>query len=138
MHVFERDGVALVNSRDVARMFGKRHDNVLQVIDALISTSLHLRKCGWFRETESETAGGNGATLIGRSFDLTRDGFALLVMGFTGEKALSFKVRYIEAFNAMEAALQRDVLPLRQMVVKEAAAWKHNYRSGINGSGRVA
>jgi hypothetical protein len=44
---------------------------------------------------------------LDRSFDLTRDGYSLLAFGFTGAKALRFKVRYIEAFNAMEVALQR-------------------------------
>ena len=40
-----------------------------------------------------------------RSYELTRDGFVLLVMGWTGPKALEFKVRYIQAFNAMEKEL---------------------------------
>jgi len=99
-------GVPVVNSRIVAERFEKRHDNVLRDIDALISTSSNLRGCGWFRETRVDVPGGNGAILSVRSFDLTRDGFTLLVMGWTGEKALTFKVRYIEAFNQMERALK--------------------------------
>jgi hypothetical protein len=46
------------------------------------------------------------------SYDLTRDGFALLVMGFTGKKAMAWKVKYINAFNAMEKA-QKDKLYLK-------------------------
>nr|WP_305123473.1 Rha family transcriptional regulator [Roseomonas sp. GC11] len=51
---------------------------------------------GWNEEAQRQT----------RSFDLTRDGFILLVMGWTGERAMRFKVAYIQAFNAMEAALK--------------------------------
>jgi phage regulator Rha-like protein len=38
---------------------------------------------------------------------MTRDGFTLLVMGFTGKKAMEFKERYIEAFNNMEMELKK-------------------------------
>jgi len=82
--------VPLVNSRDVAEKFGKRPDNALRDIDAILDTSSDLRKCGWFRETVVDVPGGNGATLQVRSFDLTRDGFTLLVMGWTGPKAHAF------------------------------------------------
>ena len=93
--------VPVVNSRDVAEMFGKRHDHVLRDIDQIC----HAPNLGdgWFREVVS-----GHPTVVGRvdrSFDLTRDGFTLLAMGWTGEKAMAFKVRYIEAFNAMEKAL---------------------------------
>ena len=47
----------------------------------------------------------NGQTY--RSYAMTRDGFTLLAMGFNGGKALKFKLRYIEQFNAMEAELRR-------------------------------
>lgn len=30
-------------------------------------------------------------------YEITKDGFVLLVMGFTGERAIEFKIRYIEA-----------------------------------------
>lgn len=42
-----------------------------------------------------------------KEYLLTRDGFSLLVMGFTGEKALAWKLKYIRAFNAMEGMLKR-------------------------------
>ncbi|MBP2150103.1 phage regulator Rha-like protein [Xanthobacter flavus] len=47
-----------------------------------------------------------GGTRQVRSFDMTRDGFTLLAMGFTGAKALKFKLAYIAEFNAMEEALK--------------------------------
>ena len=78
--------VPLLNSRDMAKKFGTHHKHVLGNINALLSTGPNLGQCGWFRENVSDVPGGNGATLSVRSFDLTRDGFALLVMGWTGRK----------------------------------------------------
>jgi Rha family phage regulatory protein len=93
-------GAVLVNSRDVAEMFEKRHDHVLRDIkDLEISPELGR---SWFRETTSLDTYGREQP----SIDLTKDGFVLLVMGWTGEKANRFKIRYIEAFNAMEQALK--------------------------------
>ena len=46
-----------------------------------------------------------------KEYLLTRDGFSLLVMGFTGSKALEWKLKYIEAFNKMEQALKNQTKP---------------------------
>jgi len=43
---------------------------------------------------------------------LTRDGFSLLVMGFTGARAVTWKVKYIEAFNQMEKKIKDPMLEL--------------------------
>ncbi len=97
------------SSQDVADYFGKRHDHVLRDIDAVISGSPNLgslenqRLAGMFavRQVWNEKANKNV-----RTFDMTRDGFALVVMGYTGPKAMVFKLRYIDQFNRMEAALK--------------------------------
>lgn len=44
-----------------------------------------------------------------RAYEMTRDGFSLLAMGFTGQKALEWKLKFISTFNAMEKALCREV-----------------------------
>jgi Rha family phage regulatory protein len=82
-----RKGEVFANSRDVAEFFEKRHDNVIASIDALIAEGLGgvLN----FQETPYIEA-QNGQTY--RSFDMDRDGFTLLAMGFAGSKALRFKV----------------------------------------------
>lgn len=98
-----RDGEAFANSRDVAAFFGKRHDHVLRDIDGLISHAPDLGN-GPFSLKQSMHPAIVGR--IDRSYDMTRDGFTLLAMGFTGSAALRFKLRYIEAFNAMEAELR--------------------------------
>lgn len=57
-----------------------------------------------------EVRGANGATRRYKAYRITRDGFALLVMGFTGAKAMAWKIRFLEAFNAMEATLKAQAV----------------------------
>ncbi|TCP43946.1 Rha family transcriptional regulator [Rhodovulum marinum] len=106
--VFARNGGVFASSRDVAAFFGKRHDNVLRDIERLISEepALLLGPLLKFEESFIEVETGNGTARRFRVFEMTRDGFTLLAMGFTGPRALRWKLCYIEAFNRMEAALQ--------------------------------
>jgi Rha family phage regulatory protein len=85
----------------VAEYFHKDHRKVLRSIDNLLGG---LPKNGHtlFKET-SYIEEQNGQTY--RKYIMTRDGFSLLAMGFTGKKALQWKLRYIEEFNKMEKAL---------------------------------
>ena len=95
------EGHIKTTSRAIAEHFGKRHRNVLQSIDNL-DCSPEFRRLN-FQQTpyiDSE----NGQTY--RQFELTRDGFVFLVVGFTGPKAARWKEAYIAAFNAMEARLR--------------------------------
>ena len=105
------EGRPAVDSLQVAKFFGKRHDHVVRSIKDLID------KC-----PESFTAPNFGvseyADETGRKlpmFLLYRDGFMLLVMGYTGKKALSMKLAYIDAFNAMEQALNQSVTNCNQL-----------------------
>lgn len=77
------EGVPVVSSRDVADRFEKRHADVLRDIDAILDPNADLRSGGWFIETSYFDVQGQER----RAFDLTRQGFTLLVMGWTGEKA---------------------------------------------------
>lgn len=96
------DGIVTTLSTHVAAYFGKRHDDVLRAIRALIAqlSPEHGRN---FAEMLIDVAIGGGATRQSPAYRLTRDGFTLLAMGFTGKKALAFKLAYIDAFNRMEA-----------------------------------
>ena len=101
--VFAREGEVFANSRDVAAFFGKRHDDTLRAIRNLIDQEPDLGSRNFAETPYVEPS--NGQTY--RSFDMDRDGFTLLAMGFTGSKALKWKLRYIEAFNALEAEVRR-------------------------------
>jgi len=100
------DGQPVTSSVEVARIFGKQHDDVLRRIRATISDlppdCLHN-----FAETVvTRPSPLNGAPIESPAYNLTRDGFTLIAMGFTGKRALAFKLVYIDAFNKMEAALR--------------------------------
>ena len=93
-------GVASANSLEVAEHFKKAHKNVLQSIRNLIAENQAVRKMF----TESIHITERGKEII--YFSMNRDGFSLLAMGFTGKKALEWKLKYIEAFNFMEKELK--------------------------------
>ena len=91
----------VTDSRSVAENFGKEHGKVLRAIDNLVSQN-GLTK-NMFLEQTREYHGRDF-----RYYLMNRDGFSLLVMGFTGVKALGWKLKYIEAFNSMERKLKES------------------------------
>lgn len=100
--VFTRDGEVFANSRDVAAFFQKQVSHVHEAIRALITQEPSLGRSN-FRPFKINDLTGSAVSY----FEMDRDGFTLLCMGFTGGKALKWKLRYIDAFNAMEAELRR-------------------------------
>jgi len=98
--VFENGGRAFASSRDVATFFGKDHKDVLKAIRGVIALRPDLSRRN-FAPSEWVNERGKPNPM----YDIDRDGFVLIAMGFTGANALDFKIRYIEAFNRMEAAL---------------------------------
>lgn len=86
----------------VAERFGKRHDRVLRSIEELKKNSSPQNWGQCFKESTYKD--DTGRTL--KKYIMNRDGFSLLVMGFTGKKALEWKWKYIKAFNQMEALLR--------------------------------
>ena len=101
---------AITTSRIVAEYFGKRHDHILRDIDNLIAQMASVQvnpilgRPPMFQKS-TYTENQNGQTYP--MYLMNRDGFTLLAMGFTGKKALQFKLAYIDAFNNMEAEIQR-------------------------------
>ena len=95
-----REEILTANSRDVAEHFEKQHKDVLESIRNLTAENSATKSM--FIETSFESRGK-----FYPQYELTRDGFSLLVMGFTGSKALEWKLKYIEAFNEMERELKR-------------------------------
>lgn len=95
----------VVSSRQVAENFKKRHCDVLESINEILKTENSVLR--FFYESTYKVQGNNKSY---KEYLMNRDGFSLLVMGFTGEKALEWKVKYINAFNAMEQELRNKEL----------------------------
>ena len=94
------NGQLVVSSRQVAEHFGKQHKDVIESIreimrSAEISANLFLEDSyvdTWNRKQ--------------KQYLMNRDGFSLLAMGFTGKKALEWKLKYIQSFNDMEQRIK--------------------------------
>ncbi len=91
-------------SLDVAETFEKEHKNVLRDIEGL--------KCSdEFKRLNFEPISYlDSMNRTQKAYRMTRDGFTMLVMGYTGELAMKFKEAYIKQFNAMEAALRGKLI----------------------------
>jgi Rha family phage regulatory protein len=109
--VIAHNGVASTTSTKVAEVFGKKHCDVLRSIANLeMPDSFSQRN---FASVEYVDAQGKTRPM----YNMTRDGFVLLAMGFTGKRALAFKIAYIEAFNAMEQKLRERNQDARQLAM---------------------
>ena len=95
--IFEHKEHAVVSSRYVAENFKKQHQHVTQAIEKLISENSLVKSM--FIRSYYDTERGKTY----KEYLMNRDGFSLLVMGFTGKEALVWKLKYINAFNQMEA-----------------------------------
>lgn len=95
----------LVNSRYVADYFEKRHDHVLRDIEKITTPNSGLSeefiKANFFKDNYKDTTGRKL-----KCYQLTRDGFSILAMGYTGAKAMKFKEAYIHRFDEMEEFIQ--------------------------------
>ena len=92
-----------IGSLELAEVFGKNHKNVLRAIDKLPDDE--FKSANFIRHSYLDKTGR-----VLPCYNLTRDGFSLLVMGFTGERAYQWKIEFIKAFNTMEAELRRQVV----------------------------
>ena len=94
------DGKAVVTSKQVADHFGKQHRNVLVDIKNLLPDSGDFGRLNFLLSTYISSQNKELPC-----YEMTRDGFTLLAMGYTGKDAQRWKIKYIEAFNAMEREL---------------------------------
>lgn len=88
---------AVTTSLQVAEIFQKRHTHILEKIAQLLNEPKN-GLVEMFKKSTYVDAKGE----LRPMYYINRDGFSLLVMGFTGKKALDWKLKYIEAFNLME------------------------------------
>ena len=116
--------VVRVDSRSIADVFGKQHKNVLRDIEKLTESKSGLSE--EFSRLNFEPI--SYTDQFGRKqpgYLLTRDGFTMLAMGYSGEKAMRFKEQYINRFNEMEAQLLklqslRDQYPLLTKAITDS------------------
>jgi phage regulatory protein, rha family len=107
----------ITTSLKIAEKFGKEHAHVLRDIRDMECSDM-------FRESNfglSSYKSAQGKTLP--MYEVTRDGFTLLAMGYTGKEAMKFKEDYINAFNAMENELKR--------IYTERQQWKIERDKGV-------
>lgn len=94
------NGKVVATSKQVADHFGKIHRHVLRDIRDLI---IEAGDFGGSNFGLSSYQSLQNKTLP--CYEITRDGFSLLAMGFTGKRATEWKIKYITAFNAMESEI---------------------------------
>ena len=122
------NGDPMTTSQLVADTFGKRHDHVIRDIETTINyiqsvDTQHIPNLGncdtMFVEQIIEVPVFNGGTRKTKSYIMNRDAFTLLAMGYTGKKAMEFKLKYIAAFNTMERIIRENLqLPQAQPAVQ--------------------
>lgn len=133
-------GELVVTSRQVAEDFGKNHADVVTKIEGKVRPngkseigliqgiidSGEIPKNYFIEDSYLDSYGRKQ-----KEYLLTKDGFSLLVMGFTGSKALEWKLKYIEAFNKMEKALkepQKQLSPMEMMELQFKIIKDHDKR----------
>lgn len=100
-----QNGEPVVSSRQIAENFGKEHKDTLECIRQILAAENSATK-SMFYETTYDNRGKQYPMYL-----MNRDGFSLLVMGFTGKAALEWKLKYIQAFNEMEKKLSAPKMP---------------------------
>ena len=119
------NGQAVTNSVKVAEKFGKEHKHVLESIRKLMtaenSAVLQMFEESTYINEQNKTQ---------PMYLMNRDGFTLLAMGFTGTKAMAFKIDYINAFNKMESKIKKSLITLPDFTdpAEAAMAWAKEYR----------
>lgn len=122
--------VTVVTSLDVAKTFEKEHYHVIEEIRAIREKTSSTEFSGLFYESDYVASNGKKNPM----YLMNRDGFTLLVMGYTGEKAMKFKLAYINQFNEMEELLKGKLIErekgiaVRQSLTKAIQMSKENER----------
>ena len=122
MSNFPMPSVSLIDNRPsttslaIADHFEKAHKNVLRDIEALIAECPEKFNGLNFELVDYTDAKGEKRPMYHVFFD----GFILLVMGYTGKRALQMKLAYISAFNAMREKLEEE--KTKKLVAKRQAA----------------
>ena len=104
------NGQAVTTSMKIAEYFGKKHQHVMEKIRKLLDELPSEWGVSNFRRSSYFNVQGKEQPC----YEMTKDGFTLLAMGFTGKKAIEFKLNYINAFNTMIEIIQNQGISLQQ------------------------
>lgn len=126
MRKISKKEVTVVTSLDVAETFEKEHKNILADIRNIHSNISSAEFSALFYEDLYTASNGKKNPM----YYMNRDGFTLLVMGYTGEKAMKFKLAYIKQFNAMEDLLKGKLIEREKGIVVRQAFTKALKDSG--------
>lgn len=108
-------------SIDVAKFFGKEHKNVVRDIENILSELPASRRLNFERSEISIPSNLNNAPArVIKAYRMTRDGFSLLVMGWTGKEALQYKLLWLDKFNEMERKLYQCPVPIQDKTLSPA------------------
>lgn len=123
LNVLENNGVKVVESREVARMTGKRHSDLLRSIENYNTILLNakMRSANFFIESSYKDESGKE----NKCYLLTKQGCEMVANKMTGEKGVLFTATYVQAFNQMETALQQRPMDsyMIEDPVKRAERW---------------
>lgn len=115
------EGRPVTSSLIVAEYFEKEHRNVLRDIRAIIAKKAELAED--FIEIEEQVATGKGATRTTPVIMMDKKGFSILAMGFTGSKALDFKVAFYDEFERMDRELHPVECPANPKYITPQQGW---------------
>lgn len=114
-----QNGEPVASSRQIAENFGKEHKHVLDAVKNLVAENSAAKSM--FHPATFENRGKQYHMYL-----MNRDGFSLLVMGFTGKAALEWKLKYIAAFNEMEKKLAHRPQLSRAELMAQALIAAHD------------
>ena len=99
INLVSSNGQIFANTLDIAKVFGKEHKNVLAKIRSFSTRAgLNFKPSSYIGDDNTNQP----------MYEMNRDGFAFLAMGFTGKKAEDWKLDFIDAFNLMEVELEKQ------------------------------
>ncbi|MGQ2680938.1 Rha family transcriptional regulator [Campylobacter coli] len=113
-----KENKVFINSLDLAKVFNKNHKDVLQTTKNQPQND--FTESNFILSTYKDKKGE-----LRPCYNLTRDGFSLLVMGFTGEKAYKWKIEFIKAFNEMEKRLKNlEQEKMQKLAFRQSLGYK--------------
>ena len=126
--IYERKEIELpktINSREVAEMIGKEHDQLLRTIRGYIKVLDHsakLQTANFFIESSYKNANNQSYPC----YEVTKKGCEMIANKMTGEKGILFTAEYVEKFNQMEEEQFKPLTPLEQLRIQYQALEQHD------------